>query len=375
MTYKWNLQEAENYSNSFSALICTEFFKQKQKITGGEILGLTEMKQLNLFAVKNLYTKWQDENTKLKSPYFDYEQPEVAQALTEFMNVLSRHISVNRENFQPLLEKSVLNTLQLYLDPLGFFENLMRDLPEFKLTASWLKENGRYFKSYSWVLVELLDRLNGLPFVYANQATDWIKDILKSDKLEENHDEIKDFDNILSLPFQSGNLNAEVVEQKTGSFFDFGIDNVAPKVYVETPTKPSTPAYVAPEPVIIPEVKVPEPVFAEPAPIYKETLAVEKKTINDSNISTGDSLLDYHQRTKIESIRAAISLNQRFLFINNLFGGNVQAFSSAVDELESCKTFTDAKEQMIKSYLPKYKWDLKSPEAEEFFDILKRRFN
>jgi hypothetical protein len=373
MTYKWNLQEAENYSKSFSALICTEFFKLKNNITGSEILGLTEIKQLNLFSVKNLYTKWQEENAKLQSPYFDYSKPEVNQALNEFMNILSRHISVNRENFQPLLENSVLNTLQLYVDPLGFFENLMRSLPDFKLTASWLKENGRYFKSYSWVLSELLERLNGLPFVYANQATDWVKEILKPEKFDDNSNEIKDFDNFLQLPFQNGNTDLEPETSKTSSFFDFGIDDAAPKVYVEKPMQNTIEQKISSnqsQSIIAEAIEAPiNSVQNNPIETF------EKKTINDQASLVSDSLQDYHQRTKIESIRAAISLNQRFLFINNLFGGNVQAFSSAIDELEACRTFSDAKEQMIKNFMPKYQWDIKSPEAEEFFDILKRRFN
>jgi hypothetical protein len=110
------------------------------------------------------------------------------------------------------------------------------------------------------------------------------------------------------------------------------------------------------------------------------TKTIEKETtvtLHESMQMTSDnsSLSDFHQKRKIDSIKGNISLNQKFLFINNLFGSDSNVFNGAIEELENCSNFSEAKEQMIKKYLPKYKWDLNSPEAEEFFDILKRRFN
>src|SRR6218665_3569674 len=193
MTYKWNLQEAENYAKAFAALLSDEYFKNKLTINGGEILNLTESKQLNLLTIRELYDKWQTETERLKSPYFDFDQVEVKQALADFMNVLSRHILVNKDNFIPLLTKSTKKTLELYISPVSFFENTMRDLPDFKLTPEWLKNNGRFFKDYGWVLSEMLNRLSGLQFVYANQAIDWVKEIITDDKIENHEKALRDF--------------------------------------------------------------------------------------------------------------------------------------------------------------------------------------
>ncbi|MCU0326921.1 MAG: hypothetical protein MUF45_17050 [Spirosomaceae bacterium] len=54
---------------------------------------------------------------------------------------------------------------------------------------------------------------------------------------------------------------------------------------------------------------------------------------------------------------------------------NIQAFNHALEELELCKDFGEAKELLLKKYVPKYLWDITSAEAEEFIDIIKRRFN
>lgn len=391
MTYKWNLQEAENYSKAFAALLSDEYFKNKFTINGGEILNLTESKQLNLLTIKELYDKWQTETMRLKSPYFDFEQVEVKQALSDFMNVLSRYILVNKENFVPLLTKSTKKALELYISPVSYFENLMRDLPDFKLTPEWLKSNGRFFKEYGWVLSDMLNRLAGLQFVYANQAIDWIKEIITEDKIENHEKQLKDFSQILPLPFGSENA----ANKKGSSFFDTDFSGS------ETPAKkePYIP-YAVPAKTALPKIEPAEPrktadvveihveksvteTFA-PSPEknsdqrLNEKLVNENKTLNDSlteGHSNGSSLSDFHQKRKIESISGSISLNQRFLFINNLFDGNYEVFNQAVKELEACNSFTEAKEQMLRNYMPKFKWDLRSAEAEEFFDILKRRFN
>ena len=134
--------------------------------------------------------------------------------------------------------------------------------------------------------------------------------------------------------------------------------------------------------VLVEEKVVPEPTLGvESKKVVEETRLNEKlnqdqKTLNDHSQANGrNTLLDYHQKSRIESIRGAISLNQRFLFINNLFHGNVEAFSHALEELETCSSFAEAREVMLKKFVPRYLWDVTSAEAEEFIDIVKRRFS
>ena len=93
MTNKWNASEIQNYSNDFAKLVCEEFFNDKETISGSEIINLTEIKQLNLFIIKELYNQWQLETNKFRSPYFDFSDLEVQKALEEFMNVISAAVS------------------------------------------------------------------------------------------------------------------------------------------------------------------------------------------------------------------------------------------------------------------------------------------
>ena len=61
MTNKWNEAEIKNTSLGFAEVVCEEYFKSKENINGSEIINLTEVKQLNLFILKELFEKWQKE--------------------------------------------------------------------------------------------------------------------------------------------------------------------------------------------------------------------------------------------------------------------------------------------------------------------------
>jgi hypothetical protein len=378
MTNKWNVGEIKNTSQAFADVLCEEYFKTKENINGGEIINLTEVKQLNLFILKELFEKWQLEINKLKSPYFNYSVPEVQKALDDFMNILSRYILVKRDSFKDILENSVTRTLTLFADPKSYFIEEMRNLPDFKLTEDWLTKNGKFFKDYNWVLRDLLSKFNGANFIYANEAIDFINQFFGDNRIEDHAKELSDITKI------AGENKAVEASDPYKSFFD------------------SIEEYKISKPQLISRVDVEEPDVElvhhdEPITEMRLTQVQEKKetvivgnpisrttekeisvtTLHESIQMTSDnsSLSDFHQKRKIDSIKGNISLNQKFLFINNLFGSDSNAFNGAIDELESCNSFSEAKDQMIKKYLPKYKWDLNSPEAEEFFEILKRRFS
>ena len=97
-----------DYSKSFAQKLLQSFFSPgKSFVNGEELLSFTEIQQLNYFILKGLFSKWKEEINNLKSPYFDYEQEEVKEALKEFMNILSKHILVDKDDLSPLVEEAV----------------------------------------------------------------------------------------------------------------------------------------------------------------------------------------------------------------------------------------------------------------------------
>ncbi len=414
MSNKLNLSAVERYSKAYASKICDEFFADNSNIIGKQILSLTNIQQVNMLTIKALFDKWQADTQRLRSPYFDFGTAEVQQALKNFMNTVSQHISVKREHFEPLLVDSVGEALVLILEPQTFYKELMRDLPNFRFSQENLVPLTKYILINKEILPKLAEKLNGQEFVFANQAMTWLEEMPLN---AENPDKyLAQFAEKVAIPEELVPSKVAPVEnQASKSFFDFEVTNVVPQP-IETP-QPKIEPIAEPviervvqrvEPVVeapviekvvevaAPSVqrqeaifdqkvesvtaKVSEPVVEKVTPKepedvrLNEKLASEQKSVNDQAQSS-KSVLDYHQNSRIEGITSVISLNQRFLFTNNLFGGNIQAFSHALEELELCKDFSEAKELILKKYVPRYMWDITGAEAEEFIDIVKRRFN
>ena len=393
MSNKLNLSAVERYSKAFASKVCDEFFAENSNITGKQILSLSNIQQVNMLTIKALFDKWQADTQRLRSPYFDFNTNEVQQALKSFMNTVSQHISVKREHFEPLLIDSVGETLVLILEPQTFYKELMRDLPNFRFSQENIVPLTKYILINKDVLPKLADKLNGQEFVFANQAMTWLEEMPLT--IENKDIYLAQFAEKVAIPEELVPSKVSPPDnQASKSFFDFEVANITQQ-RVETHLPKVEPVVeriveVAPigqkqEAIFDRKVesvtaKVSEPIVEKAAPKepddvrLNDKLAGEQKTLND-HAQSNKSVLDYHQNSRIEGITGAISLNQRFLFTNNLFGGNIQAFSHALEELELCKDFSEAKELILKKYVPRYMWDITGAEAEEFIDIIKRRFN
>jgi hypothetical protein len=369
MTYKWNSADAETYAKAFSNLICNEYFQTQKSISGGDILKISEIKQLNLLIIRNLFEKWHEESSRLKSPYFDFEQEAVKTALAEFMNILSRFIYVKREKFESLLAQSVKDTLELCLQPRSYYDHLMRNLPEFKLTQEWIEGNKKYFLINKEPLLSLESQINGQT-IFANQAIETLEGIFSTYVSDDASEILEDFDGILKITM--GNAAAKK------SFFDEALD-VNPE-----PIKKLVPAVEIAAPIQSPPVSVTIKSPEASAPVAKtiteprslnDKLINASKTLNDKVVlEKNKSLLDSHGSSKITSLKNGVSLNQRFLFINNLFGGNQDAYHQSITSIEACSSLIEAQNLVVNDIAIKNNWDNKSAEAEEFYALLERKF-
>ncbi|MEL6589627.1 MAG: hypothetical protein AAFQ68_06080 [Bacteroidota bacterium] len=92
-------------------------------IRGEDLSAFTEHEQINKFLLFQVYQVWNMQLSKLKHPFFDFDQEEVQEALQDLRNLLSRHISIKKEDFQPLLQRAVYNNLKLLLDPHDAFSS------------------------------------------------------------------------------------------------------------------------------------------------------------------------------------------------------------------------------------------------------------
>ncbi|WP_019990699.1 hypothetical protein [Rudanella lutea] len=178
MSNKFHQSVLTEYSRSYARRVCADFFSNHTFISGKQILTLTPIGQINLFIVSNLFDKWKSDAEKFRSPYFDFTHPEVEEAMRSFMNVVSQHIAVRREHLEPMLADALRKTLTLIFDPRYFFDDLLRNQPDFTLTSDAAKQIVRYTQINKFVANYLVERMNGKPFMYVNQALNCLDEVL-----------------------------------------------------------------------------------------------------------------------------------------------------------------------------------------------------
>src|SRR5258708_32833535 len=146
MDEKISLKAVDQYSVAFATKVISQFFGDREKISGSDILSLCEPKQINLFVIRELMRLWKVETQKLKSPYFNYQAGEVADALRHFQNILSNHISIAKADFFPLLKKAVSQALFVVLDPYDFYSDTLDRHGSGSIFVSELRNDIKYLK-------------------------------------------------------------------------------------------------------------------------------------------------------------------------------------------------------------------------------------
>lgn len=76
----------------------------------------------------------------------------------------------------------------------------------------------------------------------------------------------------------------------------------------------------------------------------------------------------------ITDLKPAITLNDKLLFIKDLFNGYSLAYSEAIDILNRFKSFEEADTFLKKNYTVKNNWDAKPETTAKFYELLKRRY-
>ncbi|TAE32867.1 MAG: hypothetical protein EAZ91_03080 [Cytophagales bacterium] len=383
MSNKFHQSALTEYTRSYARRVCADFFSNHTFISGKQILNLTPIGQINMFIVSNLFDKWKTDAEKFRSPYFDFTHPEVEEAMRAFMNVVSQHIAVRREHLEPMLADALRRTLTLIFDPRYYFDDLLRNQPDFTLTSDAAKQIVRYTQINKFVPTYLMERMNGKPFMYVNQALNCLDEVLS----QRGH-ELERYERYVAIlsekvPFDLGSMLRTSPDSGNGSparsFFDTELDTTPPAIpnTVAAPTKPviaekAEPVVIdrpEPEPAraatpVAPPPTAPKPAYEAPRMSLQMTPQPEEPT----------SVADAFHRAPIESIGKSISLNQKFRFINQLFSGSSTAYAQAVEELDQMENYGQALDLISYRYASQYLWDMSSDEVSELVEILKRRF-
>ena len=376
---KLDLSAIESYGHQYAKKVCDDFFNRTATINGQQILKLSSVAQVNMFVVSDLFERWKADTEVFKSPYFNFESEEVKVGLKTFMNIASRHIMVKREDFEPMLSNAVSRTLALLLDPSKHFDDFVRDSPDFTLTKERLAQLTKYTKINGQVSKALTEKLGDEEKTYVTTALGWLNDISEKGEFE-NPDKYLEMLSV-TVPLQKDNFVKstvkKVVENSSAmkmsqSFFDIDPDNEElDDENVPLPTVAQVQAKFDQQGTI-PAIKLPG------LDRLNDTFTDDLPTVNDllknEVIGNQTPLSDLAFSRPIKSIVDGVSLNQKFVFIGRLFEGDINAYNKAVEELDNCLNFGEAKNLMNKALATKYNWIMAAEEANDFLEVVGRKF-
>ncbi len=305
MESKLNKEALSRFGKTFCDKVMEDFFGSSDMLSGAEILNLTPVKQVNLFILKALFQAWRNETSKLKSPYFNYDSESVQVALNEFMNVLSRNISISKEEFLPLLDKAVNDSINLIFSPYSYFTLEFDKAKKDNIELSSMEEDAKFIQVNKHVYKALLERLKDM-----KSETLTFKEV--GETLEGLFSEMKD--------------NPDDIQQHIESFSQI-VQLEASMIYLEENKT---------------EVKISGLLLDKQQVIVNDKFEDPKSILNDKHVEGTPSLVEVMQRGKIESMEKSLTVNQRFMFVKELFEGNVEEFKKTIDYIDECTNKDDA---------------------------------
>jgi hypothetical protein len=100
------------------------------------------------------------------------------------------------------------------------------------------------------------------------------------------------------------------------------------------------------------------------------------KSINDQLSSQKKvSIAERLQKSKVEDLRKVIGLNQKFLFMNDLFEGEKAHYDFALNFLNELSTLEEADNFIKNDLATKHGWDFNTSTAKNFKELVERKFS
>ena len=106
-----------------------------------------------------------------------------------------------------------------------------------------------------------------------------------------------------------------------------------------------------------------------------ETASNNHASVNEklkqSKIDLGDTLTE----VPVRDLRKAIGVNDRYLFINELFRGDEVAYERSIKTINSFSIFAEAEYWIQRELKVKNGWDAGNEMVDQFYQLVKRRFS
>jgi hypothetical protein len=150
-------------------------------------------------------------------------------------------------------------------------------------------------------------------------------------------------------------------------------EELAPPHVDLTPAEPEIQA--EPQPAYTQVVEEPATAYTPPLPEPPKPETEQPLTLNERLSAQLHPHTPAHtQAPSVTDIKAAISMNDKLLFVKDLFNGYGMAYGEAIELLNRCKSFDEADRFLKSNYVVKNSWGDKPNTVDKFYAVLHRRF-
>ena len=106
----------------------------------------------------------------------------------------------------------------------------------------------------------------------------------------------------------------------------------------------------------------------------EETLTINQR-ISAQLKNSGSRVTEHLHAQAITDLKQAITLNDKLLYIKDLFNGYNLAYSEAIDILNRFNSFDEADKFLRTNYAVKNDWEGKKATTDKFYNLLRRRYS
>lgn len=367
-----NINFIEDYSRKVATQLADEFFIAKPHASGTDLITFCKIDQINLFVLLALFEEWKKEFEKIESPYFNYKAHDVKEATEAFMNVLSRNIQVSKTAILPLLERAITNTILIGASPeLYFKKNFLENTSE-TFKADSIKQTEKYFRINRFIISELIKRFDERYLTELNKIelkSHWDA-VLHETDVEANYDIL----NYLTFVSPISESDILVPEKQTVPFKAGKEESHTLSADLEPTLKQASLSIEEKENNNEPVLLNKSGVNAFGVPLHEVFASHEKTTLNDSLKHAGTTVAD-SVTDKVVDIRAVLTINQKYMFINELFKGESWEFDRALNRIGTCNDYDTAINMLLEDFADKYHWDTDNEQVAELFDLVSKKYN
>ncbi|MBR6847882.1 MAG: hypothetical protein IKM74_07120 [Bacteroidales bacterium] len=115
-----------------------------------------------------------------------------------------------------------------------------------------------------------------------------------------------------------------------------------------------------------------EPSDEDEAPVEEENPSVYT-TGDEIEMTIPQSLADKYQHDSLNDLRSAIGINDKFLLVNELFGGSMEKYNKSIDNLNDLKTLNGALVYMNELRV-ELQWNSNNEAYKRLLELVHRKF-